>query len=208
MKFSVVTGRMQTLFVTQGGTFDGSPPVAHLEVGHHFQGMNVDRVAVGLSLIYAPWLSGPVEFPEPVSALTAQRLTRFFGDRFVTASPFTDRAQPLPRGSRTVMVRDGLRSAPDGGVAPSIRLVPFTQGEGSLWSAGDLIVASNVALLADPEPNAWPAGLHTLGLATLLAEDVDASVLVHPASGTQSSGLGQLLEAVGLGLAADVPSPR
>lgn len=200
MKFSVVTNRMQTLFVTECGTFDGVPPVAHLDVAHSLPRLNADRVAVGLSLIYCHWLSGPVQFPEPPSALTAQRLTHFFGERFVTASPVTDRPQALPRGRQTVAVVDDATGRAPQQDRPTIRLVSFDHHEGSVWSGSQFTVPSNIHLLTGTGDSAWQPGMHTLGLATLLAEDIDASVLAHPAGAEEPSRLGQLLESVGLGL--------
>lgn len=203
MKFSMADDRLLTRITASPGEFDGTPPVPTLEFGLSLQSTSTrDRVAVGLALIYSPWLAGPMETPEPISALTAQLITDFFGERYVTVGTVTDRALPIPRGTLELPVVDltNEQSQPQG--APQLCLAPLGLREGSTSFGNHHTVASNVDLFAAQTSLVGCAHLHTLGLAVILAEYCDANVLVHPAAEADVPGLGLLLESVGLGLSA------
>ncbi|WP_109471088.1 hypothetical protein [Ornithinimicrobium cavernae] len=197
MKFSMQVDLERTVISTVPGEFDGDPPVPHLDIGLPLDGIaSADRLAVGLALIYSPWLSGPVEFPEAVSALTAQRISEFFGERFVTVTGIADRALPIPRGVGDVLVVDlALRSRPPADER-ALCLAPLSQAQGTVSFGQQLMVASNVHLLTGTPST----GLHTLGLAIVLAECADANILVHPSADNVPPALNLLLESVGLGL--------
>lgn len=201
MKFSMDSDRVRTRLTASTGEYDGTPPVPNLEIGLNLNGITTaDRLAVGLALIYSPWLAGPFQTPDPVSALTAQRVTEFFGERFVTVTTVTDRALPIPRGVQRVTVID-LATAPDSTPSEArLSLAPFSLRESSLSFGNQHTVASNIHIFGPLASQLHAGNLHTLGLAVMLAEHADASVLVHPAAAVQVPGLDLLLESVGLGL--------
>lgn len=200
MKFAIELSVTHTRITTSLGEFDGAPPVGHLEFDLTLgESANADRLAVGLALIYSPWLAGPTTFPKPVSALTAQRITEFFGERFVTVGNVTDRALPIPRGSHRVTVVDLVGDADTDARLPALKLASYSQREGLSSLGSTTTVASNIhALGAGLGPTA--VTLQTLGLGVLLSEEADINVLLHPAAGGSRAPLRSLLEAVGLGL--------
>lgn len=200
MKFSVTVEPARTLITSNTGEFDGSPPVPTLEIGVALPEVSADRIAVGLVLVHAAWMAGPAQVPYPVSALTAQRVTEFFGDRYVTLTTVGDRALALPRGSREVRLLDLTTDPAPAPNEPAIALAPLTAAEGHVARGTVLSVASNVHMFETTAVSS-STNLHTLGLGVLLAELVDAGTLIHPSADHADSALHLLLESVGLGLA-------
>lgn len=202
MRFAVTPDRARTLITSVPGEFDGFPPVPTLEIGVDLPATSsADRLAVGLSLVHAPWLAGPVEMPHPVSALTAQRITEFFGNRYVTLSTVGDRALPIPRGSKQVRIVDLVTHPAPTPDESAIALAPLTVAEGCVAYGRTLSIASNVHLFGTTSVSRG-ARLHTLGMGVLLAEFVDAGTLLDPSGHQADPRLHLLLESVGLGLAA------
>lgn len=199
MKFELATDRVRTLVTAIPGEFDGHPPIQRLEIGVALPQISPDRLAVGLTLVYSPWVAGVIELPTPFSALTARRIQEWFGLRHVTPGPVHGAALPLPAGRRRVPVSGSDGAVDPARPNPTLVLRSLTTAEGVARSGESFAVASNVAMFAPPLSDKHQ-GLHEVGLAVLLADFVDAGVLVHESAQSNSSELTELLECVGLGL--------
>ncbi|HET7397102.1 MAG TPA: hypothetical protein VFJ94_01170 [Intrasporangium sp.] len=202
MRFKTTTANHASVLSAEIDEFDGCPPVTDLEIGVALDGVSPDRVAVGATLAFAPWLAGPMEVPKPVSALTAQRIGEFFGMRWVHCVSVSRGALPITRGGRTL----GLRHAGDS-VGSGLReelLIDSVSSFAGIRTEGDtMAIATNAAMLS-PRGTDRQMGFADLGVAVLVASYLDVNEYVCPGLARQDRDAFDratiLLESVGLGL--------
>lgn len=180
--------------------FDAYPPIQKLRANWPIGAPNVDRAAVAASLVFAPWIAGSCEHPQPFSALTAQRLAEWFQQQNIWVSPGPVRkgGLPLPRG------RDRLHLSGTSLVPGEISLRFVASDQGSGQAEGHVRIAGNTEMLMNQAPGRAEALLIRLGSAVLVAESLSVNEIVDPEFAAdhpnEFHAAARLLECTALGL--------
>lgn len=187
-------------FATEPTDFDAVPPLEQLRINWPLESISVDRAVVGTSLVFSSWIAGRCDFPEPFSALTAQRITEWFQSQsiWVSPNPIRTGGLPLPRGTKRLILSGDSRQPCD----IQLHLEPSERGTSTGGKAFHIATNAGVLMANAPTP---AARLNIrLGIAVLVSESLGVDGIIDPEFATESpqgfASATRLIECVALGL--------
>ncbi|MGY5765394.1 hypothetical protein ACXET9_09340 [Brachybacterium sp. DNPG3] len=212
MRFESLTtaGAPQAEILALPGDADGHPPLPRLRLEWPLVDSSPDRLAVGTSLVFAPWMAGSGVFDEPLSPLTAQRLGEWFAAQGIWVSPGPVRSGGivLPGGARRLRLVDGPGAAEQPACdGDDLRLQFVPAVEGSSTHGADIRVATTVGLLATHMAAGAEREAARVGAAVLVSASLRVGQIVAPRFATEHptefAAAARLLESVALGLVSE-----
>lgn len=200
--FSVFAEEKYSLLSATPGEIDGFPAVSRLRFDVAPSTVSPDRIAVAGILAFRRYISGQVQFESRISALTAELIARFMQPRWVHVTPLHPSNLPIPRGNKTLELRDSISMTRADAVLAIVRKDRY---QGAIFGADTTIIPSNAWVIdqldTEDEIDTFSA---RLAVAVLMAEDLNTSVIkienLDIKNASDFSVLKDLLGAVGLGL--------
>ena len=203
MKFNLIStdGGASELRATPEN-LDAWPAVRSLRCDRTIDPISPDRLAIACILAFGPWCSGQLTFPDQVSSLTAQRLTRWIPERWLHAFPVHPANIPIPRGTKVFTLERAVcqsrtRDTPTI-FSMSAAVQPISTVSNEVWE-----LASNAWMLENGPRNALSSWAPHMALAVLFSEAL--GVDIFSISGLvleedEQTQLQSLLSCGGLGL--------
>ncbi|MEE1620761.1 hypothetical protein ACQ7DA_07620 [Zafaria sp. J156] len=191
------------VIVAKPGELDATPIIPSLVLDYVPRNLSPDRLAVGAILAFAPYISGQIVLDRQISALTAQVIEDLFDPIWVNVAPLHPANIPLPRGKQRRRLTWG--GQPDV-LQHSLRLVDRSESVGISVRDQAVTVSTNALDLNAVAPaNSRLSGMAAIGMASILAEDLDASIFdvdagLMGADGETLRRVSRLMSATGLGL--------
>lgn len=185
---------------TEPTDFDAVPPLEKLRVNWPLESISVDRAVVSTSLVFSSWIAGRCDFPEPFSALTAQRITEWFQSQsiWVSPNPIRTGGLPLPRGNKRLILSGDSRRTND----IQLHLEPSERGTTTDGEAFHIATNAGVLMANAPTPAAR-LGIR-LGIAVLVSESLGVDEVIDPEFAAESpqefASAARFIECVALGL--------
>ena len=181
---------------------DAFPPIPEARIHWPLSKPQTDRLALGCALIFEHWATGAMTVEEPISALTAQRLTEWAQSRgqWISVTNIHTAGLPIPRGVQQVnLSSDGISKS-----RKQKSLFFAAPSEGTSTSRNGYRVSGNIPFLMNLVKDSSSFYLVRLGAAVILAESLDVNVFVDEEFKREFpqefSAARRLLECVALGL--------
>jgi hypothetical protein len=179
---------VRTVFCCETEDYDGFPPLTRVSFRSRLRTLNRDREAVGLSLLFYPYISGSIAPKNGCSPSVASAIETFFEPRRVFVNGIDWTPKGIPTNSRTAVLSDESTATVECmSTTPHDVLFRLAddQSFGSNLSLREISISSNVKLLFS-RPGTVSI-LPLLGLLILSAEDYSIGRVVLPATKTEGS---------------------